>query len=211
MTGEFRIRRYDPHFLLALEYLLPECFPARVELSFIPVRPFLRYMMGCVHCAWAEIHEERLVWSDLLGVCDEANSLIHQVFCQVVALFRSLFSFYRVVVVYQFRIVLVCLAAQKAVESLKSAPQRPAVIGACGRDLVRRCQVPLADGIRIVSMLEKHLREKTIFERDVAVAAGITRRAFGYTRHRVRVMVAPGQDTGARGRAQCGGVHVVVA
>jgi hypothetical protein len=40
----------------------------------------------------------------------------------VVALFGGLFSLDRVVVVYQFRIVLVCLAAEKPVETLEAAP-----------------------------------------------------------------------------------------
>ena len=136
MTGEFGIGGYDAYFLLALEDLLPERFPTRVELSFIPVRPFFGHVMGRVHGAGTEIHEERLVGGDLFGVRDEADSLIHQVLGQVVAFFGGLFSFNRVVVIYQFRIVLVGLAAQKTVEALEAAPQRPAVIGARGRDLV---------------------------------------------------------------------------
>jgi hypothetical protein len=33
MAGELGIGGYDPHFLLTLEYLLPERFPSRIELA----------------------------------------------------------------------------------------------------------------------------------------------------------------------------------
>ena len=58
-------------------------------------------------------------------------------------------------------------------------------------------------------MLQEHLREKSIFEWNVAIAAGKAGGTLGDTGHGVRMMVAPGQDAGARRRAQRRGVHVV--
>src|SRR5262245_62321932 len=95
----------------------------------------------------------------------------------------------------QFGIILVGLAAEKTVEALEAATQGPAVVRTCRRQLISRGEVPLAEGIGVVAVLQEDLREETIFERDVAVAAGITGAAFGNAGHGIRVMVAAGNKT----------------
>src|SRR5262245_28544511 len=151
--------------------------------------------MRRVSGSWAKIHEERLVGSDLLGIGDEADCFVHQIFGQVVTLFGTLLRLNRMVVRNQFGIILVGLAAEKTVEALEASTERPAVVRTCRRQLISRREVPLAEGIRVVAVLQEDLREETIFERDVAVAAGITGGAFGDAGHGVRVMVAAGKKT----------------
>ena len=211
VAGELGIRRDDAHLFLALEGLLAVDIPALVEYAFVLVGPLLAHMMGRVHGAGSKIHEEGFVGRHLLGIGDEADGLIHQVFGQVIALFGGLGRLHLVVIVDQLGIVLVGLAAQEAVEALEAAPQRPAVIRTGGRDLVGRGQVPFADGVGVVAVRQQDLREEAVLERDVGVVAGEAGRAFGDAGHGVGVMVAPGQDAGTGGRAQRGGVHVAVA
>ncbi len=154
MAGEFGVGGDDAQFLLPGKGLLAIGLPAVVELALVLVGPFFAHVMRGVHGAGAEVHEEGLVGRHLLGVGDEADGLVHQVFGDVVAFFRRLGRLHLVVVVDQFGVVLVGLAAQEAVEALKAAAQRPAVVGAGRRDLVGRGQVPLADGVGVVALLQ---------------------------------------------------------
>ena len=66
-------------------------------------------------------------------------------------------------------------------------------------------------GTKSADTLVQHLRQQAVLEGDICVGAGIAGRAFGDTGHAIEMMVAPGQDTGAGGRAQRGGVHAVLA
>src|SRR5262245_6053119 len=145
--------------------------------------------------ARAKIHEERLVGSDLLGVGHYADRVVHQSFGQVIPLFRGPLRLHRMVVRDQFGIVLVGLAAEKTVEALEASTEGPAVVRTCRRQLISRREMPLAEGICVVAVLQEDLREETVFERDVAVATRIASRAFGNTGHRIRVMVAAGKKT----------------
>ena len=90
VAREFGVLRDDAQLLLPREHLLAVGIPAVVELALVLVRPLLGHVMRRVHRAGAEVHEERLVRRDLLGVGDEADRLVHQVLGQVVALFRRL-------------------------------------------------------------------------------------------------------------------------
>ena len=79
-------------------------------------------MMGCVHGARAEVHEERFVRRHLLGVGDETDRLVHQVLGEVVALFGCLGRLHLVVIIDQLGVILVGFAAQEAVETLETTP-----------------------------------------------------------------------------------------
>jgi hypothetical protein len=209
VAGELGVLGNDAQLLLALEDPLAIGIPAIVELALVFVRPFLRHVMGRMHRARAEIHEEGLVGRDLLGIGDEGDRLICNVLGQMIALLGSLLRLDRMIVVDKLRIVLMRIAAEEAIIALEAAAQRPAFIGTGRRDLVRRGQMPFAERVGVVAMLQQHLREKAVFEGDVAVAARIARRPLGNAGHSVRMMVAPGQNAGAGRRAECRGVHVV--
>ena len=93
----------------------------------------------------------------------------------------------------------------------EAASKRPTVIGAGRRGRFRGGQMPLADGVGVIAMLQENLGEEAIFKGNVAIATRIARRAFGDAGHAIGVVVAPGEHTRARGRTERGGVHVVIA
>src|SRR5215471_11128820 len=179
VARELSLSRNDPKLLLSRESPLPQLVPTVVKFALVLVGPFLRHVMRRVSRAWAKIHEEGFIGGDLLGIGDEADGLVHQVFGQVVTLFGALLRFHRMIVRNQFGIILVRLAAEKTVEALEASTERPAIIWTCSRELISRREVPLADGIRVVAVLQQDLREETVFKRNVAVATGIAGGAFG--------------------------------
>ena len=101
------------------------------------------------------------------------------------------------------------VAAQEAVVALETAAQWPAIVWAGRRDLIGRREVPFADGVGVVAVLQQHFGQHAVLERNVSVSAGIAGRAFGDAGHGVGVVVAAGHDAGPRGRAERRGVHVV--
>ncbi len=115
------------------------------------------------------------------------------------------------VVVDEIRIPLAGVAAEKAVEALEAAPDRPPVERAGGGLLVARRQVVLPDHERAVAVLDQHLGEKAVLERDHAVVSRVAARQLRDGGHRVAVVVAPGDDARPARRAQRRRVHVVVA
>ncbi len=77
------------------------------------------------------------------------------------------------IVEHQIGIVLMGVAAQEAVVALEpTPPQRPAVIRPGSADLFGRGQMPLADAVGGIAMLQKHLGEEAVLERDRTVGAG---------------------------------------
>jgi hypothetical protein len=168
--------------------------PAFVELALVFIRPFFRNMMGRMVRARREIEKERLVGSDLLQVGDEADSLVSKIGGEVIALFRRFRRLDLMIVVDEVGIILMRVAAEKSVIALEAPPERPAVIRAGRADLFGRRQVPFAKAIGLVALLQKHLGQKAVLERDRAIAAGITGRALGDAGHGVGMMIAAGQD-----------------
>ena len=79
MTRQGGIGGNNAHFLLLGEYLFAIGIPAIVKLPLIFIRPLLGDMVWRMLCPWAEVHEEGLVGSDLLGVGNHALGLFHQI------------------------------------------------------------------------------------------------------------------------------------
>ena len=211
VTRQLGVRGDDAEFLLPGEHQLPVGVPALVKLARVPVRPFLRHVVRRVRGAEAQIHIERLGRVDLLDVGNELHRLLDQVLAEVVTLLRGARRLYLVVVVHQVRIPLAGVAAQEPVEALEAAAERPPVERACARLLVARRQVILPDHERAVAVLDEHLGQEAVLERDDAV---VSRVAAGQLRdggHRVAVMVAAGDDARTARRAQRSRVHVAVA
>ena len=80
-----------------------------------------------------------------------------KILIQVVALLYGFRLGHRVIIVGQVGEPLVSLAAQKAIKALKAAAERPAVVRTGSRDLVGGREVPLADRVGVVAVLEEHL------------------------------------------------------
>ena len=128
----------------------------------------------------------------------------------MIALFRCLGRLDLVIVVNQVGIILMRVAAEEAVVAIEAASQRPAVIGAGCADLLGGSQMPFPDAVGVIAMLKQDLGEEAILERDRAVAAWIARRAFRDAGHRIRMMIASGDDARARRRTERRRVHVGV-
>ena len=204
-------RRQDAELLLAREDLLAVGVPAVVELAGVPVGPLLGHVVRRVGRAEAQVQVEGLVGVDLPEVGDELDRLVDQVLGQVVALLGRPRRLDRVVVVDEVRVPLARVAAEEAVEALEAAPERPAVVRAGRRLLVARRQVPLADHVRAVAVLDQHLRQHAVLERHDPVVARVAGGELGDAGHAVAVVVPPGDDARAARRAQRRRVHVAEA
>ena len=156
-----------------------------------------------------EMEVERLLRVGLLAIGDERDGLVDQILAQVVALLGLPRRLDLMVVVDEIRIPLARVTTEKTVEALEAAPERPAVIRTRSRLLVARRQMPLPDHERAVAVLQQHLREHPVLERDHTVVAGITGRELGDAGHPVGVMVAAGDDARPRRRTERRRVHVV--
>ena len=130
VAGEHGAFRDDAQLLLAREGVLAVGVPAAIEFALVFVGPFLRHVVGRMHGAGAEVHEEGFVGRHLLGVGDHRPGLRHQIGGEVVALLRRGRRFHLAVVLHQLRVVLVRVAAEEAVEALEAPAQGPAVVGA---------------------------------------------------------------------------------
>src|SRR5215213_7068563 len=115
-----------------------------------------------------------------------------------------------VVVVDKLGIVLVGVAAEEAIVTLETSPERPAVVGTGGADLLRRGEMPLADCIGAVAVFSQHLGQEAVLERDGPIVSGVAGGDLGDGGHPVRVVVTPGQNTRARWRAERRRMHVCV-
>ena len=205
------VRGSDAEFLLPGEHQLAVGIPAVIKLARVPVCPFLRHVVRRVRGAEAQIHVERLGRVDLLDVGNELHRLVDQVLAEVVTLLGRARRLDLVVVVHQVRVPLAGVSAQEPVEALEAAAQRPPVERACARLLVARRQVVLPDHERAVAVLDEHLGQEAVLERDDAVVSRVAAGQLGDGGHRVAVMVAAGDDARTAGRAQCCRVHVAVA
>jgi hypothetical protein len=159
------VRREEPQLLLACEHRLAVGVPPRVELALVAVGPLLRHMVRSVPGAGGEVHEERLLGRVDVRVAHELDRVVGEVRAEVVALLRRARLRDRGVVLRQVGIPLVRLAAEEAVIALESPAQRPAMKGSGRRVVLRRGEVPLAEGERVVALIEQHLRQHAVLER----------------------------------------------
>src|SRR4051812_9255548 len=83
-------------------------------------------------------------------------------------------------------IPLVRLAAEEAVEALEAPTEGPAPLPRRQVDLVARRQVPLADRIRVPSLLVQDLGDRPVLERDAGGEAGEACGRLGDASHVVR-------------------------
>ncbi len=143
---------------------------------------------------WAEIHEERLVRGDLLGIPDHLDGLLREVLAQVIPFGRRGRGLDHVVVIHEVRIPLVCLTPEEAVEPLEPPPVRPVTFGGGHVALLLRHEVPLTDGIGIVPPLHQHLGQRGRLLGDPTVRAREPRCRLLDAGHTYRGVVAPGEQ-----------------
>ena len=115
------------------------------------------------------------------------------------------------IVGHELRRVLVGLGIEEAVEAVKAAAERPAVERAGGAALGQRRDMPFADHVVAIAVRPQHFRQRPRLARDLAAIAGIAAVEIGEAADADRMMVAPGQQRRARGRAHRGGVEAGIA
>jgi hypothetical protein len=200
----------DAELLLVGEHRFAVLVPTHVEHTLVLVGLLFENVVWCVAGSRAEVHEERLVRRDHVGVADEADRLVGQILREVVAVIWSSRRAHGMVVVREIRVPLIGLAGQEPVVAVEASPQRPCVERPCHRLLSRHAEVPLAERERVVTLLRQDLGHEPVLEGHPAVVARVPGRPFADRAHRVRVVVAAGHDAGTGRRAEPGGVEVGV-
>ena len=183
---------------------------AVVELPGVLRDVLLRGVVRSVVRAGAEPQVPGLLGRGRLAVGDERDRFVGQVLGQVVAVLGHRWLVDVVVVLDQRRVPVVGLAADEPVEAVEAARERPVALARADRPLVQRHIVVLSDPERVVTVLPQHLSDGGVLHRDMPGVAREPLGAFGDLGEAVLVMVAPGQQARASGRAQCGGVPLGV-
>ena len=158
---ELRALRQESERDLALEDASADGLVALVEGPLVPVRPLQRHEVRSVPRLRRQIHEERLVGVDDLGVLDELDGLVRHVVGEVVAVLRTPGGLDRVVVVHEVREPRVRLAAQPPVEALEATAERPAALVRRQVALLARGEVPLADAVGVVARARRAPRRES--------------------------------------------------
>ena len=148
---------------------------------------------------------------DVVG--EIADGLVDQVGGQVIAAGEVPLPgrIARRVVAHQLGCVLVGLGVHETVVAVEAAAERPAVERAGGAGLGERRHMPLAQHVVAIAVRAQHLGQGAGLARDLAAIARIARIEVGEAADAHRMMVAPGQQGGARGRAHRRGVEAGVA
>ena len=196
--------------LLPREGLLAHLVPALVELPLVLGRPGRRDVVGRVRRAGRVVHEEGLVGHQRLLLADPVDRAVGQILVQRVALLGRPGRLDRGRPFEEPRVVLVRLAADEAVEVLEARAGRPAVERSHRARLPHGDLVALAELRGRVAVLLQDLGERRLVEGADAVVAGRGGRHLGDGPHADRVVVAAGQQRGARRRAERGRVKAGV-
>ena len=163
---ELGVLRDDAELLLPLEGFLANPVPTLVKPAFVFLDELLRGVQRGMVRAEGEVGEERPPGVGLLLIADVGDGAVHQVFGQVVA--RTGGGIDEGVVLHQERRPLVGLAAEEAVELVKTHPQRPA-IERPGRGVGGvRGQVPFAERHGVVAVLLQRLGDRGGALRDAS-------------------------------------------
>ncbi len=198
--------------LLVFENLLAKLVPALVEEVHVAdlLHPFLGRVMRRVRGAGRVLDEERLVGHRLVDAIEVVDGVVGHAGDQVPARL-ALEGIDLGGVAEQVRLPLVRIAAHEAVEILEAHAGRPLVKRPDLAGGKRRRVVILAEPRGGVAVIEQNPPDGGLVLGDDAVVAGETRGLLGDHAETGRVMVAPGDERGARRRAERGGVDVVVA
>ncbi|SPF33793.1 hypothetical protein SBDP1_1160025 [Syntrophobacter sp. SbD1] len=205
-----RVGGDDTEPLLVGEYLLAHLFPAHVELALELVDPLLRRLVWRVASARNVIDEEWLVGRSGVQSPNMIDRLVCQISGEVVTGLADPWIHLGLIAKKVGR-PLVGLAAQEAVEILKAHADRPLVEGARQTVLEARRVVVFAEPRGGIAVVSENRADGRILRSDVRV---IARETGGQLRDHAeahRVVVAPGDQRGARGRTQRGGVELCIA
>ena len=209
---QFRVFWNHAQRLLPRKSLCSKGIPALIELALVLGRPFLRRLMRCMRRARRVVDEEGLVGHQRLLLAHPVDGLVGHVFGEVIAFFGRLGRLQRRGPFVDRGVILVGLAAEKAIEVLEAAAargpriERPQRAGLPHRDLVALAELRRAVAVELERFGQRRAGVRT--DRGVARRG---RGEFGDGPHADGVVVAPGQQRLASGRAERGRVKAVVA
>ena len=212
--GQLRVGGDDAELLLPGEGLLAQPVPALVELALVPVRPLLRDMMRGVTAAGREVDEERLTGILAADAVQPLDGLVRHGVGEVVRVLLVVELGGRtddLLVLGQARVILARPATEDPVEVVEPPPVRPPVERSGRALLPVRRQMPLAERGRAVPVVPQDPRQRRAVTRQDGRVAGETTGELADRAEPDGVVVPPGQQRRAGGRAQRRDVHSVVA
>ncbi len=203
---QLRIGGYCADLPFAGKGLLAQLVPTLIEEALLLGDPLLRHVMWGVRGAGGQVKEERLLRGYGIMLLDPVDRVVHQVRRQVVDSLVPGGRFHGCRVAIQCGLPLADRRAQKTVEVFEAQSGGP-VIERPGRvHFPYRCVVPLAERRGAVAVELQNLRHGGGAPGPDGVVAGIPGSGFGDHAEADFVIVAPGEQRTARGRAH--GVHV---
>ena len=210
---ELGVLRDDAELLLVLEDPLAELVPALVEQVHIAdlLDPLRRRVMRRMRAARHVVDEERLVGRQRVDLVHVPDRLVGHRGDEIVVGIALERVDVRRVAGEVVRLPLVRVAAHEAVEVLEAHADRPLVERADRAGLERRRVVVLAEPGGAVAVVPQYLADRGFVLGDEAVVPRVAGRLFGDDAVADRVVVAAGDQRGARRRAQRGRVKVGVA
>ncbi len=172
--GELGFRRYPTLRLGAFEDALAIGVPAVIELSFILICPLFGNVVRTVNRTCRPIHEERLIGLERFMLPQPVDSIVRQVFAQMVTFVWGLRRFDKGCVPNEARFPLRSFACEKAIEILEAVPGWPIVEGTGSGRLIGRGVMPLPEGRRTVPVVFEHLGyHRAAFRLDAGIAVPI--------------------------------------
>ena len=206
-----RLLRHQPHRLLARQPPFALDIPAVHEFGIVASDDIGRCLVRRMAGAERDPGQPRNIGPIGMVIADEADRLVDQVLGQMIAVGVRAGRIDVRVVRDELGRVLVGLGIEEAVEAVEAAPQRPAVERTGGPALGQRRDVPFADHVVAIAVHAQHLGERARLARDLAAVAGIAGIEIGEAADADRMVIAPGEQCGARRRAHRGGVEAGVA
>ena len=182
--------------------------PTGVEASGVGVAPLGGHMVGSVARTQAEPDQERSVGLVAAQLAHPGDRLVGQILTQVVALVGRAGRVDVGVVADQLRRPMVGVAAEEPVVALEALAQRPVLERTRRGALVAWGEVPLADREGGVALVAQDLGERAGLVGDAGRVAGEVHRQVGQHADADAVVVATGEQAGARRRAHRGRVEV---
>ena len=209
-----RILRDHAELLLPRERLLAQLVPALVELALEFRDPILRDMVRGVGRAGGVIGEERLVGRQRVLLLDPVDRLVGEIGVQMVVRLglsgQLLLGLDRRRVLEQGRVPLVHVAADEPVEIIEAEPGRPEIERPDGAALPGRHVVVLAEPGGAVAVAAQNFGDRAAALRHQRIVARIAEAALHDDAGMRRVLIAPGDERGARRRAQGRRIELVV-
>ncbi|CAH0300022.1 hypothetical protein ROS9278_04518 [Roseomonas sp. CECT 9278] len=210
---ELRIRRDHAHALLVGEDAFAQAFIAVVEQvhRLDPLHPFAGRVVRGVGAAGRVVDEPRAVRRDLGLGADIGDGVVRHRGDQVEARVAVVGMDRRGVAEQVARLPLAGIAADEAEEVVEAHADRPVGEGPGGRGLPGRHVVVLAEPGGGVAIRLQDGADRRRLARDDRIVAGEAGGEFADIAEADLVVVVPGQQRGARGRAQRGRVEGGVA